>query len=646
MCGIYGVLDLSERHAPPEDLLKRMGTILRHRGPDEQGQHLDGSCAIGMRRLSIIDVSGGHQPIPNEDGTIWVVCNGEIYNFQELRDGLLARGHRFRTRSDTEVLVHLYEDDGPRFLSRLRGMFALAIWDSREARLLLARDRLGKKPLYVRREPGRVLFASEAKALLEDRDVPRRLDARALREYLFLGYVPAPFTLLEGIQKLRPGHCMLVDGGDVSIHQYWEPRFDVTDIRSEDEWVEHVRETVLESVRLRMISDVPLGAFLSGGIDSSIVVAAMAQLSSQPVRTFSIGFEGPDAFYNELDYARLVARAFGTDHHELIVRPNVSELLPKLIWHMDEPIADSALLTTYLVSQLAARSVTVVLSGVGGDELFGGYRRYLGDSVARYYNLLPGSLRRTVVPALLDRLPKDRASRWQNYVRYAHRFARTASLPPIERYVEYLTVFSADLQAQMLREPAADDPTSLLAASPTLAAYRETCRSWHRLNQLFYLDLQTSFPDDLLTLTDKMTMAASIECRAPFVDHQLVELTCRMPPQLKIRGLSMKYLLKRVAAAWLPERILHRPKRGFGAPVGSWIRHELASLINDTLSEPSVAKRGLFNPAAIRQLLAEHYARHADHTDALLTLITLELWCRIFLDERGGQPAAPSPHAA
>ncbi len=638
MCGIYGVLNFSGLPGQPEELLQRMGSILRHRGPDDQGQHLDGPCALGMRRLSIIDVEGGHQPISNEDGTIWVVCNGEIYNFQELRRDLMASGHRFRTRSDTEVLVHLYEDEGPGLLSRLRGMFALALWDSRQARLLLARDRLGKKPLYVRQESSRLLFASELKALLQDRDVPRRLDGQALREYLFLGYVPAPFTLLEGIRKLLPGHYMLAERGGASIHQYWDPRFDVADTLPEQEWVERVRAALLESVRMRLISDVPLGAFLSGGIDSSIVVAAMAQLLPQPVKTFSIGFEGPDAFYNELTYARLAAQTFGTDHHELIVRPNVSELLPKLIWHMDEPIADSALLTTYLVSQLAAQSVTVVLSGVGGDELFGGYRRYLGDSIARYYNLLPSLVRRTLVPALLEKLPKDRASRWQNYFRYAHSFARTATRPPLERYAEYLTVFSADLQAQMLRDAPGDGLASILAASPTLATYRETCRPWHRLNQLFYLDLKTSLPDDLLALTDKMTMATSIECRAPFVDHELVELTCRMPPHLKIRGLSMKYLLKRVAAPWLPERILHRPKRGFGAPVGSWIRHELAPLIDDTLSEQSIAKRGLFNPPFVRQLLADHRARRADHTDPLLALITLELWCRIFLDERDWQP--------
>ncbi len=629
MCGIYGIVNLKPAGAPGQALVSRMGRVMLHRGPDDSGQYFGRDVVLGMRRLSIIDLSGGHQPISNEDGTVWVVCNGEIYNFQELRKSLEQSGHVFRSKSDAEVLVHLYEQEGLDFLRSLRGMFAIALWDAARSRLVLARDRLGEKPLYFREEASRLLFASEIKAILEDDEVPRRMNTAALPEYLTLGYVPAPHTLFEGIRKLLPGHCLIVERGEVRDREYWDVRFDEVEELSEREWIERIREKFLETVRSQMVSDVPLGAFLSGGLDSSAIVSAMSRFSGQPVKTYSIGFEGEDTYYNELPYARRVAEAFGTDHHEIIVRPEVSELLPRLIWHLDEPIGDSAFVTTYLVSRMARESVTVILSGVGGDELFGGYRRYLGDSLRRYYNLLPGVLRSRWLPALLARLPQDRHSPWKNNLRYASAFANSAEWDPVSRYLSYMTAFSPEVRDRLLQASPGNGAGS---ASVTLEGYFHKCRDADSLHQLIYVDLKSSLADDLLALTDKMSMAASLECRAPFIDYELVELTSRMPSRYKVRGLTLKYLLKKVIEPWVPREILRRKKRGFGAPMGAWLRHDLKGLLEETLAESQIRKRGLFEVEAVREIIASHQAHQRDYTDALLALINLELWCRIFLD--------------
>src|SRR5260370_343055 len=409
-----------------------------------------------MRRLSIIDVAGGHQPIANEDETVWVVLNGEIYNFLDLRAELQGKGHEFRTRVDPEVIVHLYEEEGLDFFQRLVGMVGRAIWDAGRDRLVSGRDRIGEKPLFVRREPSRLLFASELKSILQAEDVPRRLNFTALAEYLALGYVPAPLCLLEGIEKLLPGHYLVAENGRIEDHMYWDVPLGQSETRSEGEWIELVREKLLETVKSQMISDVPIGAFLSGGVDSSAIVAAMSRLTGRAVKTYSIGYTDEHSYYNELSYAKKVADAFGTDHHEIVVRPEVSELLPKLIWHLDEPIADSACMTTYLVSKLARESVTVILSGVGGDELFGGYRRYLGESFHRYYKLLPATLRKTWLPGLLHRLPQDRHSLWKDYARYASAFVKTAECDSSGRYLSYMTLFSASKENELLEGKSAE----------------------------------------------------------------------------------------------------------------------------------------------------------------------------------------------
>jgi asparagine synthase (glutamine-hydrolysing) len=639
MCGIYGIVSLENPLQIHEDILVRMGGVIEHRGPDDHGHYVGRGVALGMRRLSIIDVSGGHQPLANEDETVWVVLNGEIYNFQELREHLEQKGHHFRTRTDTEVTVHLYEEYGPEFVKRLRGMFGLALWDAKCERLVLARDRIGEKPLYFRREAERVLFASEMKSILQVAGVPRQLNVAGLEAYLALGYVPAPLCLLEGIEKLLPGHYLTIEKGRVEDRCFWELPLAQPEIRREDEWIEKVRAKMLETIQAQLVSDVPLGAFLSGGLDSSTIVAGMTRLTNRPVKTYSIGYEGEHSYYNELPYARVVAQAFGTDHHEIVVRPEVSELLPKLVQHLDEPIADSACLTTYLVSKLARESVTVILSGVGGDEIFGGYRRYLGGSLQRYYRFLPDILRKKWLPTLLSRVPQDRHTRWKDYARYAAAFVKTAELDPADRYISYVTLFSPQMQQGLLSSGTRNNGV----AGTTLRDYFDRRPDPDELNRVMYADIKTSLADDLLAMTDRMTMAASIECRAPLVDYELVELVSRMPSSLKVRGFTMKYLMKKVVAPWLPGKILNRKKRGFGAPMGAWVRKELQPLIDEVLSEKPIRKRGFFHWPAVEGLRRAHQEERADHTDHLFALIQLELWCRIYLDGQDWKIVQPKP---
>ena len=438
--------------------------------------------------------------------------------------------------------------------------------------------------------------------------------------------------MIEGIEKLLPGHYLVAERGRTEIHEYWDLPFGRPEKHTEEEWIERIRAKLQETVRTQLISDVPLGAFLSGGVDSSTIVAIMAGTTGRPVKTYSIGYQGEHSYYNELPYASVVAKAFNTEHHEIVVKPVVSELLPKLIWHMDEPIADSACLTTYLVSKLARESVTVILSGVGGDELFGGYRRYLGNSLMRYYGLVPGFVRRKWLPALLARIPQDRHFPWKDYARYAAAFVKSAELDPASRYMGYVTLFAPQVQRELLqRQSLADSGISSLAAA-TLQCHFTRCADPDNLNRILYADLRTSLPDDLLAMTDRMSMAASIECRAPLVDYELVELMARMPSSFKVRGFNLKYLMKKAVAPWLPREILERKKRGFGAPMGAWLRKDLQPMVSELLSEDQVRRRGLFHWPVIQQLISHHAAERSDHTDHLFALVMLELWCHIVLD--------------
>ncbi|HVF63990.1 MAG TPA: asparagine synthase (glutamine-hydrolyzing) [Casimicrobiaceae bacterium] len=628
MCGIYGLLEISGERASL-DPIAAMALANVHRGPDDEGSYVDGPLAMGMRRLSIIDVAGGHQPLTNEDRSLWLVANGEIYNFRELREKLQARGHAFSTGSDCETLLHLYEEHGDDFLADVNGMFAFALWDVRRQRLVIGRDRLGIKPLYFAREADRrLLFASEAKAILAARRETPKLDVEALHAYLALGYVPAPLSMFSGVEKLPPASLLIAENGRIAQRRYWEVPADVDTSRSETEWVEAIRAQLEASVAMQMVSDVPIGAFLSGGLDSSSVVAFMSRHSDRPVKTYAIGFSGgaAEAYYDELPFARAVAQRFSTDHHEILVRPDVVGLLPHLLWHMDEPVADTAFLTTYLVSEFARRDVTVILSGVGGDELFGGYRRYLGGHYRSMLDRFPTSLRRAAI-ALGARLPSDRHSPLLNAMRLARGFLATAELPFEERYRSYLTVFDDEEVAELASAPARREYDALARAFAQ-------SRSVDEANRMLAVDLETQLPDDLLLLTDRMSMAVSLECRVPLLDHGLVELAARIPESLRLRGGRLKHLMKLALADVLPPDILERKKRGFGAPMGAWLKRELRPLLDDLLSKAAVSRRGWFRHAAIAKLVADHDANRIDGTDRLLALVNLEVWARLYLDGR------------
>lgn len=609
-----------------------MGAVTVHRGPDDHGSYVGQGVVLGMRRLSIIDLAGGHQPIANEDRTLWVVCNGEIYNFRELRDTLRRRGHVFATGSDTEVIVHLYEEFGDDFARHLNGMYAFALWDAKRGRLLIGRDRLGIKPLYYYNDSRRLIFASEAKAILAAPGVSAELDTAAVEQYLALGYVPAPYSIFAGIRKLPPASLMVCERGRMDIQPYWRCPTEIDGSLSERQWTERTAEKLEQAVVSQMVADVPIGAFLSGGIDSSGVVALMAKHCDRPIKTYSIGFNTGKAgeYYNELPYARQVAERFGTEHKEILVNPDIAALLPKLIWHMDEPVADTAFITTYLVAEFARQDVTVILSGVGGDELFGGYRRYLGEYYRGYYNALPRWLRKRVLQPIAQHLPSDRHSPLMNLSRYARSFILANELSFEERYRSYVQVFSRDRRAGLRRVGAPESLDALMAAF-------DAAQHGDALNRLMQVDLMTQLPDDLLLLTDKMTMATSIECRVPLLDHELVELAARMPSHLKIRGRQLKYVLKKALRGLLPEEILHRRKRGFGAPMGAWLKQELVPLLHLVLSKDSVNARGLFHWDAVKETIALHSANREDHTDHLLALVNLELWCRMYVD--GTSPA-------
>jgi asparagine synthase (glutamine-hydrolysing) len=629
MCGIYGVIALREGAELNEFWLQRMGDAIAHRGPDGGGSYRDSHALLGMRRLSIIDVREGHQPIANEDGSIQAVCNGEVFNFRKLRSELIARGHALRSRTDSEVLVHLYEEHGEALVDKLDGMYGFALWDAKRRRLFVGRDRLGIKPLYYWQNEQYFAFASEVKALLQLPFVRSQLDPAALRDLLTFGYVPGPRSIFAGVRRLAPGTALSVDRAGVKSRRYWTLPPGTDHTQTEKQWTEAVRDKMESAVAAQMVSDVPIGAFLSGGLDSSSIVAMMAKHSDERVRTFTIGFDGSSGalMFDERLHARRVAEHVGALHREFIVAPDVIRLLPQLIWHLDEPIADSALLTTYLVARHARQDVSVILSGVGGDEVFGGYPRYLGEHYRRSYNRLPRWLRVNVIGRLAQMLPGDRHSFTRNYMRYIKRFTSANELDLHMRYRGYSQIFDpAQLSALGIPQTLEDD---------ALAVAFQEARGEEPLRQLLAADLATQLPDDLLLLTDKMTMAASLECRVPLLDVGLVELLARMPENVKMKGGQLKYLMKRAVGDLLPQGIIARGKRGFGAPIGAWFREELAPVTKLLLSRTAVEKRGLLKWRAVGEMLALHQSGREDCTDHIMTLLTLEIWCRLFIDGRG-----------
>jgi len=630
MCGISGKLYFDSARPVERDILERMNAVLAHRGPDDAGIYCDGRIGLAHRRLSIIDLSpAGHQPMSNEDGTIWIVFNGEIYNFQSLRPDLIRRGHQFRSHTDTEVIVHLYEEHGTDCLRLLRGMFAFAIWDGPRRQLFLARDRLGKKPLSYQHDAHALRFASEAKAILQDPEVQAAPDPVSVSQYLTFGYVPSPASAFQGFRRLPPGHFLTCRDGRVEVMRYWRLRRDRKTQRPEEEWCREIVGRLEEAVRLRMISDVPLGAFLSGGIDSSAVVALMSRASSGPVKTFSIGFEEPE--YDELAYARQVAQRFGTEHHELVVRPDAAAILPKLAWHYDEPFGDSSAVPTYYVAQMTRQYVTVALNGDAGDESFGGYDRYVANLLAASFDRWPGAgLFRHAIRWGLRLLPQ---SGTRTSVLYrGRRFLDGLADAPERRYARWLCHFYGDRKAELCT------PEFLAAAGGTdaleilLAAYRESDAPDFG-DATLGVDVGLYLPDDLLVKVDIASMAHALEARSPFLDHEFMEFAATIPFDLKVRGRVKKYILKRALAGLLPDQILHRPKMGFGVPIDHWLRHELRDMAYDTLLSTQATGRGYFRQDTIQRMLDEQATRKVGWHYLLWTLLMLELWHLRFIDK-------------
>jgi len=628
MCGIAGRFNFGDNAPVSRELIARMNVAQAHRGPDGSGEYFDRGVGLAHRRLSILDVEGGRQPMTNEDNTIWIVFNGEIYNFPELRDRLEAKGHKFRSHCDTEAIVHLYEDLGENCVDELRGMFAFAIWDSRVEKLFIARDRVGIKPLHYTVLSGKSLvFGSEIKAILQDEAVPRRVNPEALSEYVSLLYVPDPRTMFVGIQKLPPAHTLTCDRNGVRVRQYWDVRYDVKESLTEEQAAGQLFDLLKSTVREHLLSDVPLGAFLSGGVDSSTIVGLMREVITGNLVTSSIGFE--EEAYNELPYARQMAERFHSEHHEHVVHADVEHLFPLIVWSFDEPFADSSVIPTYYVSKTAREHVTVALSGDGGDELFAGYSRFRVGQLEHRLRRTLGPLR--LLGAMSRVLPDD------------VRFKARNSLESITRAPDdacarkhFLNLFTEEAKRHFMAQPETHDYA---------AKFREVYRQAHAapddwLNRALYVDLKTYLVDDILTKVDRMSMAVSLETRPPLLDHKVVEFVATLPPRFKLKGFESKHILKKAASRLVPQEILSRKKQGFRLPIAEWLRGQLRGTAEDLLLGPKATQRGYFNKSELEILWRNHLSGHRDNAHQIWSVILLELWHRKYIDD-SRSPIAP-----
>ncbi|HZT68521.1 MAG TPA: asparagine synthase (glutamine-hydrolyzing) [Terriglobia bacterium] len=630
MCGICGIHNLDLRPLECHGLIDRMSAQIRHRGPDSAGKFERPHLALAIRRLSIIDLETGDQPLSNETGDITLVFNGEIYNYRDLRKDLLARGHRFKTQSDGEVIAHLYEEKGTQFVRDLNGMFAIALWDERAKRLVLARDRAGEKPLYYWQHDGTLLFASEIKSLLQYPHASRRLDPEAVSQYFFYGYFPTPRSVFAEIRKLPAAHMMIVENQDTRIECYWSlqdylrpPELGRLTREQEEAACEELREKLREAAISRLVSDVPLGVFLSGGIDSSTIVATMSELSPGNVNSFSVSF--PQRSFDEGEYAQYVARHFKTKHHVLIADDkSMRGALETLVNHLDEPMADPAIIPTYLLSCFARRHIKVALSGEGGDELFGGYPTYLGARAAEYYLKLPTVLRRQVFDRLRELLPVTSNAVPKGL--FLRRFLTHAEKNPAVRHHTWFGMFSpTELDQLFVPRWEGPQPPSSVIFNP-LPRILDGARFDEVLAEMLYLDFRMYLEDNLLVKVDRASMACSLEMRTPFLDHRLIEFAAGLPTDLKMRGFKGKYILKKAVEEWLPRKIVYRQKRGFTVPIAGWLRNELRPLVAEVLNEEKLRRQGLFNVTYVQQLIREHSSRRADHRKALWTLLCFQLW--------------------
>ncbi len=628
MCGICGKLYFDPARAVEGEVISSMCDVIRYRGPDDEGVYINGNIGLGMRRLSIIDVEGGKQPIRNEDGTIWVVYNGEIYNFPELKDKLIKRGHRFYTRSDTEVIVHLYEDLGEGFVQELNGMFGIALWDDRNKKLILARDRVGIKPLFYAVFPDKLIFGSEIKSILQD-NVSRDVDFEALHDYLSLNYVPAPRTMFKGIKKLEPGNVLICQNGRVRTEKYWDVQYGASDdqslvsrLNNEDYCAERLLELLKDSVKRHLISDVPLGVFLSGGIDSSAIVALMSQAVTGKIKTFTIGFE--ERSYNEVDSARLIAKRFNTEHHELFVKPDAVELLPELIRFFDEPYADSSAIPVYYVSKLAREHVKVALGGDGGDEIFAGYITYPAYRLASLYRKMPRILTEMLIPFFVNMIPVSDKKVSFDYK--AKRFVEGALLPPELGHFWWKVIFTEELKQRLYSDDLKGTLNGFRDSFQVFNRYFDSCSTSDTLQRLLYVDLKIYLPDDILVKVDRMSMAHSLEARVPFLDREVVDFMAGVPSRLKMKGLKTKYILKRALERLLPKEILKKKKGGFNVPIPSWIRNNLKDAVMDTLSPSKVRSLGYFNEKNVSQILKMHMEGRVDYSRNIWGLFMFMLW--------------------
>lgn len=627
MCGIVGFVKNNSQTASRE-ILERMNNCITHRGPDDDGFYLNESVGLAMRRLSIIDLAHGKQPIRNRDKTKWIVFNGEIYNFQELRNDLEKRGHEFYTNSDTEAIIHLYDEYGMDCVKYLRGMFAFAIWDEIDKSLFIARDRVGKKPVLYSHQPnGDLIFGSEFQALLAHPDISREVDFEAIDAYLSFLCVPAPLTAYKQIRKLEPAHWLFWKGGDVKIQRYWQPDFSKKIKISEEEAIEETTRILREATRLRMISEVPLGAFLSGGVDSSTVVALMAQESSQPVKTFSIGFEEQD--FSELKYAKIVAEAVGAEYNEFIVKPDALEVLPTLVAHYGEPYADSSAIPTYYVSKETRKHVTVALNGDGGDESFAGYERYAAMRLAEKYHKIPAVLRKKLIENAVGLIPTSELKR--SRTRDLKRFVKAASLPRVERYFRWVSAIDRHSKEKLYTDDFREQINAFDAAD-FLGKWFSKANGSGILDTTLLTDQMTYLPNDLLVKVDIASMANSLEARSPFLDHKLIEFAASLPEKLKMRSTETKSLLKKTAARLVPREVIYRRKMGFGVPVGNWFRGNMKDFVGGVLLSEKSLSRGIVRPEIMQKYVVEHTGATRDHTYQIWTLLMLELWFQKFID--------------
>jgi asparagine synthase (glutamine-hydrolysing) len=628
MCGICGIYDPAG--VQPEHIQSMLRTIV-HRGPDDEGKHVRGAIGLGSRRLSIIDVPGGSQPICNEDGSIWIVFNGEIYNHPELRQQLEKTGHNFSTRSDTEVIVHLYEEYGERCVEFLSGMFAFAIWDSNQEKLLLARDRIGQKPLFYLQEDNRLLFSSEIKGLLAVSRQERAMDEVALHYFLSLRFIPPPLTIFRNVRKLPAAHILTHQNGQTRISKYWQLSFGSQKDWNEAELVESLREKLQAVVRSHLISDVPVGAFLSGGLDSSMIVAMMSPDVGEALQTFAVGVEESD--FNELPYARMVADRYKTDHRESCVNPNLIQMLPRMIWHMDEP-SDPIAACMFHAAELASRSVKVVLGGDGGDELFAGFDRYTGNNYISWYRQIPGTLRQNLIGPLFSAIPDSFTYKSTTQkLRWVHQLSLIDDAG--ERYAEATCFFRFNhlQKKELYGEHLWRDLGQVNAANAIAAPFNQT-DSDNLLDRMLYADFITRLPEHSLMLTDRMTMAHGVESRSPFLDHKLVEFMAAVPAHLKVQGRQTKKILRTLSKDYLPDAIVQRQKQGFMFPIAYWFRGKLYPFLEATLNNSFFVRENLFRKEAINKLLEEHRSQKVDHHVRLWMLLNLELWHQIFIENK------------